>query len=546
MDGDYYLEPDFEPARLTKPQLRSILGEHGVANLPPANAKKDVLVELFVKHVQGKAEQIKKAKKSIRASSAGISMLDNQSAPSPSSSSKMRSPVRSRSKSPIKSSTAGKTRGRAKEIVEESTAKKSRSRSKSKVVPEPIDESNIFLVDTPVKALQTALPNRNDSPASATMKLQRRLGYIASTNNMALAEEAISPKYASPSTWPGLKKKSKITGVLGQYLFSAFKFIAALLFTIMVAMYLRWKYVYPFPYCDPNDPRPKLAFPEVDILTSLRNYCLTCPDHGVCLNGKLMCADGYVKNHGWFGFGETCVPDWKRFSKAEDLLKKMKTILREQLGFFQCQQCSTPTMSEKALKEVLKSQRFSRAPWYGTDFDSYYRLAMLDLLKDPKNHGIKVLGGSGEKEQKLLLSTIPTFTLKCQIYLLVRTYLWQISSTFAGIVLSILIFFKWKMSKWEHKKIEELVQTVLQCLAEQDALHRRDPSRPNTISVPQLRDALFMNASSSDKTKLWPKVCQAIAHNSNVRESVMSIKGEQHRVWEWIGMDVLAPFTKSY
>jgi len=36
-----------------------------------------------------------------------------------------------------------------------------------------------------------------------------------------------------------------------------------------------------------------------------------------------------------------------------------------------------------------------------------------------------------------------------------------------------------------------------------------------------------------------------ISQNSNVRESVMSIKGEQHRVWEWIGMDVLSPMSNK-
>jgi hypothetical protein len=113
-----------------------------------------------------------------------------------------------------------------------------------------------------------------------------------------------------------------------------------------------------------------------------------------------------------------------------------------------------------------------------------------------------------------------------------------------ALALSIYLYIKWRVGSWERRKVDELVQTVLQCLAEQDALNRRDPTRPSTLSVPQLRDALFMNAPVRDKTRLWPQVCAAIALNSNVRESVMSIKGEQHRVWEWIGMDVLAPFTK--
>lgn len=95
------------------------------------------------------------------------------------------------------------------------------------------------------------------------------------------------------------------------------------------------------------------------------------------------------------------------------------------------------------------------------------------------------------------------------------------------------------------RHVEQLTLSVLQILAEQDAINRRNPTVASAISVHQIRDALFLKASTRIKNRIWPAVCKAISRNSSVRESVMSIKGEQHRVWEWIGSDVLNPLHHS-
>ena len=78
-----YLEDGFDAAKLTKPQLRSILAEHGVMDLPPAAARKEALLELFTQHVAGRAGAIKRARSQVRASDKGIAFLDERSQPSP-------------------------------------------------------------------------------------------------------------------------------------------------------------------------------------------------------------------------------------------------------------------------------------------------------------------------------------------------------------------------------------------------------------------------------------------------------------------------------
>lgn len=117
-------------------------------------------------------------------------------------------------------------------------------------------------------------------------------------------------------------------------------------------------------------------------------------------------------------------------------------------------------------------------------------------------------------------------------------------TTGTGFLLIVLIFKSRERSR-TGKRVQELVHVILQILAEQDALHRRDPLIPASISVPQIRDALFYRASARHRNRLWPLVCDAIQKNSNVRESIMYLKGEQTKVWEWIGSDVLSPLIRS-
>jgi hypothetical protein len=423
--------------------------------------------------------------------------------------------------------------------------KTSRSRSRS-LVPEAPPAVPL----NPLSALQSALPAYVDSPKTATLKLRNRLGFIADANRMTYAQEAMAtgPIEVRSIRSSGAKPKRFSIFGLAKSVFLLFmpllKLLVALILAVLLGVYLRWKYVYPLPYCSSADAaRP--FYPEVDLFTSLKTLCLPCPPHGVCSKeGKLVCDDGYLRTRSWVWLGERCLPDHHRFSKVEALVARIKRILREQQGAFQCSRVPSANLDEPSLKAMLKSVH--RAPWQGTDFEAYYRLALLDMAKDPESHGIRVFGPEGER---IFASRIAILTLRCQLYLassaFLRTYRWHMLGVIFALALLAYIYLTVRRYIWERRKADELVQSVLQILAEQDALNRRDPTRPATISVHQLRDALFMNARKAEKLRLWPRVCEAIAHNSNVRESVMSIKGEQHRVWEWIGMDVLAPLIKS-
>lgn len=70
-----YLQPDFDPASVTMPRLRSILVSHNVPY--PATAKKAQLVEIFNENVTPQAKKILDRRARAKRSSMGITNADN-------------------------------------------------------------------------------------------------------------------------------------------------------------------------------------------------------------------------------------------------------------------------------------------------------------------------------------------------------------------------------------------------------------------------------------------------------------------------------------
>lgn len=129
--------------------------------------------------------------------------------------------------------------------------------------------------------------------------------------------------------------------------------------------------------------------------------------------------------------------------------------------------------------------------------------------------------------------------------------------------------------------VQEIVRLILRKLVEQEQEHLSRPSVITcpSISVTQLRDSFdsliqeiatgngddndstrysyiigekFMGIGvgtgqmgQKDRLRIWARVQTEIKRNSNVRESVTVIKGEQHRVWKWIGSPLLSPLRKK-
>ena len=90
----------------------------------------------------------------------------------------------------------------------------------------------------------------------------------------------------------------------------------------------------------------------------------------------------------------------------------------------------------------------------------------------------------------------------------------------------------------EARIISSLVKNVLERLSEQAHLYYMDPILYEDLYVPQthLRDALLIDIHSAVRRQdLWENVSAIVDKNANVRVSSQEVRGEMHRVWEWVG-----------
>ena len=67
--------------------------------------------------------------------------------------------------------------------------------------------------------------------------------------------------------------------------------------------------------------------------------------------------------------------------------------------------------------------------------------------------------------------------------------------------------------------------------------HYTDPVKtPEAFVAPaHLRDELLSAVSLDDRKRLWSRVTQKIESNSNIRSISQQVKGEDMRVWQWVG-----------
>lgn len=549
-----YFSPDFDPSTLTKPKLRSILGEHGVTDLPPATVKKEILVELFRERVIRNAHRIKRERSKTKASDKGITFIDKNFQPSP---------VRGRSRSRKSIEPSSLLPSDDLSITSSPTRpKKERSISKNKT---KILNNQSLTDSIPFSLLQRTLPSVADSPRAATAKLHSRLEYIASVNKPSLNSAHKESGLAALLERVKQHSSTYLVDNNDRYKRWRHKFeqiLLAILFltcALLCSLYIGLKLVNPAPYCNGSSSDPLKFSNDTSfrgVITCLfYNGCLPCPPHATCKNSKLYCDEKFVAQNNWLALGKSCVPDLLRLAMVEEMIAKTQILLADRLAAVECGLTSSKKheLSEAELFDHLRPLvSWSKQKKFGSkDLEQTWAIfnEALDEMEKNQSRMKIVVSKCPIQNNRILVSKWANFSLYCRIKLYAQGQ-WDSAKRYLiplGIILITISTFaiRWRQKKSLSASVDELVQTVFQILAEQDALHRRDPTIPGAISVHQIRDALFLKASSRARSRLWPAVCRAIACNSNVRECVMSIRGESHRVWEWIGSDVLSPLRRD-
>ncbi|KAG0055186.1 inner nuclear membrane protein enriched at telomere/subtelomere region [Gryganskiella cystojenkinii] len=317
-------------------------------------------------------------------------------------------------------------------------------------------------------------------------------------------------------------------------------------------------------YCQPNElPLPTNLTRVEQIMDKLYPVCMPCPDHATCRSPKEdpICPKEYLLRPHPFSFNnmlpipQICVLDKAREYQSLQVADATELILREQAGKVECatysqQPSSAEMLAQKRipmeeLKKIIESMKDSSINQ--KDFEQYWELALQELRK--RTTTIVEEQGIGET---YLRSLRPARPLACRVRQAVLG--WLIQYQVPLIVSSILVTAGLLLRRHiiqrreERKIINGLVKHILEKLSEQARFYYLDPVLYEELYIPQihLRDALLSGIHSAlRRQELWDKVSMIVDQNANVRVSTQEVRGEMHRVWEWVGASGLLSMASS-
>ncbi|GJJ71184.1 hypothetical protein EMPS_03534 [Entomortierella parvispora] len=308
-------------------------------------------------------------------------------------------------------------------------------------------------------------------------------------------------------------------------------------------------------YCLPNEPAPRPHnLTKVErALDKLYPTCMPCPDHAICIspNSDPVCPPEYLLKPHPLSFNnilpvpQMCVLDKAREYQSLQVADVTERLLRERAGKVECavynQQPSTAEMlarkriSIDELKSLIVAMKDSSIKH--EDFEQYWQLALQEL-RQRKDTIIEEQGIS----ESYLRSLRPARPLTCRVRQAV--FGWFMEHQLPLIVLTVLTLSGFILRRHIVQRREEariisgLVKNVLERLSEQAHLYYMDPILYEDLYVPQihLRDALLVDFHSAARRQdIWEKVSAIVDKNANVRVSSQEVRGEMHRVWEWVG-----------
>ena len=287
------LSPDFHANKLTKLQIRSLLGEHGMAELPPMSVKKDELIQLLHSTVIEpglKKAALAKGKASVKPSTHGITFLDG--------SGRVGSPLPPKSfASQPASVDSPEVRGRKK-------TSEPKGREESDAFP----DENPFQTPIPVRTRSLSRKPKRESTSQESPISTSKAGKPGKTNfppktsskaNSPLkAATKVLAKVNSPATplpfpekiilEPYVERQDKVLKFFS--LLSSFvRFLIKAVVVIAIAAYAYIYFARPFPYCSSEEAATERTISLScfkDFADSLCTYCIPCPANGKCIHPR--------------------------------------------------------------------------------------------------------------------------------------------------------------------------------------------------------------------------------------------------------------------
>ncbi|KAF9185251.1 inner nuclear membrane protein enriched at telomere/subtelomere region [Haplosporangium sp. Z 11] len=284
--------------------------------------------------------------------------------------------------------------------------------------------------------------------------------------------------------------------------------------------------------------------------------CIPCPDYATCLSPHEdpICPPEYLLKPQLLSFGNmlpltpVCVLNKAKEYQSLQVADAAEKLVHIHAGNVECSILGTPTAKDsveyRARRGIstneLRSQleQLKDASVSEEDFSHYWDRALREL-RQRTDKVIFELGLAGEER---IRSLRPRKSLSCRFRQALVGWIIKFRPFLFVLIMSIVgglgIRAYITRRRRDAKTISGLVQNVLTKLSDQAHYHYIDPVVYSEPFLPQthLRDALLLNIHTAARRQaIWDKVQDIVERNSNVRTSSQEVRGELHKVWEWVG-----------
>ncbi|KAF9142129.1 inner nuclear membrane protein enriched at telomere/subtelomere region [Mortierella sp. GBA39] len=285
--------------------------------------------------------------------------------------------------------------------------------------------------------------------------------------------------------------------------------------------------------------------------------CIPCPDHATCIDSDAdpICPPEYMLKPQLLSFGNLlplspiCVLNKAKEYQSLRVANAAEQLLQIHAGNVECGMLtrdkapvnsaeynarrSISTDDLQFQLEQLKDASIDRE-----EYLQLWKLALKELHRRPDT----VVFEHGLANEERIRSLRPRKSLSCRLR---QAFVgWALRFKFilftltAGLIGAAAVHVHIARRRKEARIVNGLVQNVLAKLSDQAHYYYVDRVLYPEAYLPEyhLRDVLLADVHSpARRQEIWNKVEAVVERNSNVRATSEEVRGELHRVWEWVG-----------